>query len=279
MKIHNILLGAAFAACLGILPSQASVIFEGTTWYSSGSSVNLAVNSGTMSSTTLSPAGSFAISYLTPSGSPLTLTTGQTLTYTVDFTITGAAASATGLRFGLFNSGGSRISADNAGLNNATYANYTGYASVFGTNNIAGNSLTSALWDRTGSNNAVISSSGAFTANASASTNTSSTPPLTSGTPYTMTLTLTYDSPTSMTVTSLLTGSTLPVGGITRTFVDTTPVTSFDTVVLYSTSSMSAALNFTNVNVSVVPEPAPASLLLGAVGLLFIRKSRRLAVS
>lgn len=274
MKTSAITCIAALAACLGILPAHGAVIFEGTTWYSSGASANLTVASGTMSNTTLSPNGSFAITYLTPSGTPLTLTTGQTLTFTVDFSISGAAASASGLRFGLFNSGGSRINTDNGGLSNAAYANYIGYASAFGSNNVSGNSLTSALWDRTSSNNALISTSSVFTSNASASTNTSSTPPLTSGTPYTMTLTLTLNSPSSLTVASTLTGSTLPGGGITRSYVDTTPVINFDTVALYSTSSMSSGLNFTNVSVSIVPEPTSSSFLIGAIGLLFVSKGR-----
>jgi hypothetical protein len=275
-KLNTITCIVVLLAGISVLPSKGSVIFNGTTWYDSGTSASLTVDGGTMSSTTAS--GNFVISYITPSGSPLSLTANQTLTYTVDFSIVGSAASATGLRFGLFNSGGSRISADNLGLSSATYANYTGYAAAFGNNNVTTGVISSALWDRTNTpNNALISTSGVFASDKDGTTPTSSTPPLTSGTPYRMTLSLTYNSTTDMTVTSTLTGSTLPVGGIIRSYTDTTPVTSFDTVVLYSTSSMSTGLNFTNVAVSVVPEPSTTiSLLLGAIGLLIVQKSRRL---
>ncbi len=271
---------AALLTGFSILPTKASVLFEGSTWYASGTAASLTADSGNMSMAIGS--GSFALTYVTASGSPLTLNVGDTLTYTVTFSIDSPiGASASGLRFGLFNSNGSRINADNLGQSNATYANYTGYSSAFGSNSASSNSLTSSLWERSNSNNSLINVSGAFNTapgtGSTGSTNTSTTPAMAADTNYTMKLTLNYVSAGNIQVSSLLTGGALPGGGISRSYTDATPYTSFDTVVLFSTSSMSTSMTFDSMNITVVPEPSVAGLLLGAVGLfLIVRKSRRM---
>ena len=87
---------------------------------------------------------------------------------------------------------------------------------------------------------------------------------------YTMTLTLAYVSLGDMTVSSALTGGALPA--INRSYSDATPFTDFDTLALFSTSSMSTSMVFNSVNLSIVPEPNTSFLLLGAVAVVAVRR-------
>ncbi len=265
---------AAFVTGLGLLPSQGSVVYGGLTWYDSGAASSLTVSSGTMTSQNTSPTGNFALAYLP---STLSAISGP-ITLTVDFSKLGNGASSNNVRLGLFYSGGMKISADNIGLTSGTYANYTGYTTAFDNQGLASNRITDALWARTGSNSALISTSTPFTQNASTSENTGSTPALTSGTPYIMTLTLTYISPTSMTVSSSLSGGALGTT-ITRSYNETAPTTNFDTIVLYSGTSAATGLNFTSV--SVIPEPSTRNSLVAVLavsifGVYVCHRRRRL---
>lgn len=83
---------------------------------------------------TTGTAGGQLLGYLTASGSPVSLAVGQSVTVTFTFSLTGGleAAGSTSLRFGLFNSGGGRISADITTLSSSsTFSPYTGYAAMF----------------------------------------------------------------------------------------------------------------------------------------------------
>ncbi len=62
-----------------------------------------------------------------------------------------------------------------------------------------------------------------------------------------------------------------------RSYTDNTPYTSFDTVVLFSTSSMSTSMTARFHEYRVVPEPSVAGLLrVRSVCSLIVRKSRRM---
>ena len=112
-------------------------LLSGAAWYfggnGSGAGVsvvesNLQVNVGTTTTTTT---GAVVFAYLTPSGSPLTLAApGDSITLSFDLTLGSVANVANGINFGVFDSGGNRLTADVATLlgQDATFNNWTGYA-------------------------------------------------------------------------------------------------------------------------------------------------------
>lgn len=237
-------------------------------WFSGRASDTLIADTGSM---TLTPTvnSNFALAYFTPGGSPISLSVGETLTLSVSFegTLTGNT-SATGVRFGIFNSGGSRISADNQGTDNAVYANYTGYAGVFGRNNSLNTEVSSNTWERTNlPSNALIGTASVWTVPTPLVTDNS----LASATTYTLMMTVDYISLTNMTVTSTLSGGDL--SGVTTTYVDASPVANFDTLALWAGANPFTEIAFSSVNLTVVPEPAVGALF--GLGLVFLALRRR----
>jgi len=80
-------------------------------WYSANAEDTLTTQVGSMS---MSTSDNFALAYF--ADAPISLNVGEKLTLSVVFNGTLAGvSSATGLRFGLFNSGGNRIAADEKG--------------------------------------------------------------------------------------------------------------------------------------------------------------------
>ncbi len=282
---HKIALVAVFTALFGISCQAATIIVSDTfadgnrtfqdppdslAWYSARPSSSLTATTGAMTMTIVDSANQ-ALAYFTPSGSPLSLIVGEKLTLTVDFytsAITGTS-SGTGLRFGLLNSGGNRIAADNQGTDRASYANYTGYASTFG-NSSSNTQVSTSVWERTGTGNALIGSQSVWTVSGNHTTtgSLSATP-----TTYTLTMTLDYQALDNMTVTGLFTGGSL--SGMTYTYVDSTPVTSFDTLVFWMGTNPFTDMVFTSVNLEVIPEPTTAGLLAGALGVGAVIAARR----
>lgn len=280
MKILKIITClTAFAAGLGLLPSQGAVLFNGTTWYASGTSSSIALSgtSLTVDTSATGGSGNFGLTYVTPTS----LSVGQSVTLTVNFSFTGTNINGSSLRFGLLNSGGAanQINTDGLGQSNVKYTNYTGYASSFG-NQASNANVTSALWDRTSSNTALINTAGVYTTGTTANTATGVTPPLTAGNNYTITLTLDYLSLTDMRVSNSLTGGALS-SPITRSYDDASPATSFDTIVLFSTGNGSTVMTYNSVALSVVPEPSTRNSLVTALaasvfGVYFCHRRRRL---
>lgn len=281
-------LAGAFAALLGITCQASTVLIDETfadgnrgtqnppsslAWYSARPSSYLTATTGAMTMTQTSGAN-MAVSYFTNSGSPFSLSVGEKLTLTVNFytTTLSGSLSGSGLRFGLLNSGGSRISSDNQGTSNSVYTNYTGYASILGNSNSNTQVATSA-WDRTGTGNELMGTMGSIWTTSGNSTESAS---LQANTAYTLTMTLDYISVTNLTVTSLFTGGNL--NGLTYSYVDSTPVTSFDTIAFWMGANPFTDMVFTSVNLTVVPEPATSGLLAGAlclVAAIIIRRRRR----
>ena len=282
---HTIALVAAFTALLGFSCQAATIVNETFTdgtrttqdppnslaWYSARPASSLTATTGAMTMALVDSANQ-ALAYFTPSGSPLTLSVGEKLTLTVDFytsALTGSTYT-TGLRFGLLNSGGDRIASDNQGTSNSAYTNYTGYASTLG--NISSNTqVSTSVWKRTGANTALIGTQGTIwtvPGNYTASTSLAATP-----TTYTLTMTLDYQALDNMTVTSLFTGGSL--SGMTYTYVDSSPVASFDTLVFWMGSNPFTDMVITSVNLGVIPEPTTAGLLAGALGVGAVIAARR----
>lgn len=212
--------------------------------------------------------------YFTASGSPVALADGETITLTFDFTLTALGASSeNGLRFGLFNSNGTRYAADFSTaslpfLNAAIFEPTTGF---FTTANVGATLGTSTFGVRRGnasaSNTTPFGGSGGITG---AST-TSGYLGLVAGTTYTASLSILRNSSISATVSTTINGFTQ---GATTTA--TAGTMSFDTVAILSGSALTASSNtFTidNVNVTVIPEPSAA--LLGGLGALALLRRRR----
>lgn len=102
-------------------------------WYFTSASV-FSVSGGNLNWTTPSNAGSEAIAYFTDNGYPLSLTVGESITLAYTFTVPSSSAInniASGIRIGLFDSGGSRVPStqtESMTLTQATFAASEGYA-------------------------------------------------------------------------------------------------------------------------------------------------------
>ncbi|PTY00290.1 hypothetical protein DB345_01725 [Spartobacteria bacterium LR76] len=213
-------------------------------WYASNAA-SLTATTGNM---TLTP-GASALAYYTSTGT-INLLDGQKMTMTIAFTptFTTAPTSDNLIRFALFNSNGSRVTADGGGTSpsSGVYAPYTGYMGGIG------NGLS--LYERTSGSNNLINSigSGGYTSLTSGASLS-----LVSGTQYVYTLSL-ERSGTSTILTAALTGGTL--SGRTITYADTTGAySSFDSVALYQGSGM-PQMDFTEVKITTVPEPSVLAL-------------------
>lgn len=281
---HKIALVALFTALLGISCQAATIVNDtfadgnrtfqdppdSLAWYTSNTTSTLTATEGAMTLTNIVN-GIQTLAYFTDSGSPVTLSVGEKLVYTLSFHTSGvtASSSATGLRFGLLNSGGSRISADNQGTQNTIFNNYTGYASIFGNAN-SNTDVFASVWERTAiPDNRLMASAAVWTVPG----NYSASGSLSASTNYTLTMTLDYQALDNMTVTGLFTGGSL--SGMTYTYVDGTPVTSFDTIAFWMGTNPLTDMVFTSVNLEVIPEPTTAGLLAGALGVGAVIAARR----
>lgn len=280
----NILQISSLTACLAIFGTLGALPCRGTTlvnetfadgnridqnppgsllWYSAGSASTLTTVVGAM---TMTANDNFVIGYVTPAGSPISLNVGEKLTLTVTFSgvLTGSL-SPTGVRFGLFDSHGERVSTTGAQGSAPAYLNYAGYVATFGVNNSGNTQLASNLWKRTpGANSNLINTASGYTYATGSSTGSTFSGSIVSDNPYTLTLTLDYQSLNQLVVTSSLTGGSL--SGIVMSMTDTTPVTTFDSIVLWGGANPFTSMTVSSVNLAVVPEPS-ATAFLGLLGL------------
>jgi hypothetical protein len=215
--------------------------------------------------------------YFTASGSPAALAVGETITLTFDFTLTSlGAASENGLRFGLFNSNGTRYASgfSTATLPFSNLAIFQPTTGFFTTANLGATSGTSTFGVREGNSSASNTTPFGGSSTITGASTTSGYLGLVAGTTYTASLSITRSTATSAFVSTT-------INGFTQSGTDTTSSASrmsFDTVAILSGSAIVPAGNtFTvdNVNVTVVPEPAVTGL--GAFGLLLLVRRRRVA--
>jgi hypothetical protein len=251
-------------------------------WFASSAATNLTVASGALSLTT-GASGTHALAYFTSSGSPVTLGIGESLSLTFDITLAGPTSVVGGLRIGLFNSGGTRISADGGGASNTAYTDDSGYMATVA----PVGSATSPF------NNTLRVYDGRLTTGSTALLASTSNPPyatvLLSGNVanknfnaanvYNAIYTLSRTSATEMSISLSYTGifsSDLSASTISITTVDNASIaTSFDTVAFYSHSGATSALTLDNVVVSYVPEPSATAALTAACALGFVAARRR----
>lgn len=217
------------------------------------------------------------LAYFTTSGSPLTLAVDDrlTLTFDVSFSSGGFTSSTGAFRWALFNSGGSRVSADFAGANatgissGSTFNGYRGYEGQTIVNSSVQTSTTPDLLtrERTGTGSGLFTSSEWTSQSGSAVIE----PLITAGTTHAGSLVLTRTS-SGVDVQASLAGAT------TNLFSDnTSPVTSFDTIAFFTLDSLTHDLTFDNIQLvtDVVPEPSALALCgLAAAGLAARRRRR-----
>lgn len=232
-------------------------------WYSGGLSNNVSagsdalVFSGDSGGSTPGSIHGGGLAYFTAAGSPFSLSIGQSMTLSFDYSYGQTDSTDWHFEFGLFNSGGSRTATDNTSFNNSIFNAYTGYvvAGVLGPdpsgpgrykiaerNSTANNLLTTSSYTILGSN---IKQTGGVSA----------------GITYDASLTLYYADATDMILTSVIDGETL-----TRT-VTGGLFTSFDTVGIFAPGTP-GTFTFDDVNVSVISVPEPSGLAITSIGLL-----------
>lgn len=237
-------------------------------WYGSTSD-NVTASTGSM---TLSTAGGttsgLVTAYFTDSGT-VSLNSGETLTLSFVFSVTGVDSSVGYFRFGLFDSGGSRLTEQGQGAANSLFNNYSGYATL---TNLDSDGSNIGLNKRDNlPNNALLGTTSAYSSLGSTGANFT----LENNTTYTSTLTLTYTG-TSIIMTQSITGGSL--SGITHTLIDDSGslFTEFDTVAISIQSAAANTITFDNINVSVIPEPAASSFIMTVLilGALAIGRSR-----
>ncbi len=248
-------------------------------WYAGGGGSSLIVTNNTLRLLTDAIQRQTVV-YFTDSGTQ-TLGIGDSLSISFSLTASNYAAGAD-LRFGLFNSGGNRVDADNLGNSptNGVYAEYEGYALIsnFGT---ATNGST--LRARTGTTNSLFSTSaGVFTTLSGSTWGIGHA--FTNDETYLFTLTITADSATNTSLNFLMKDSTNATL-IDFTTIDTTSLyNKFDTFAFLSGGSANSAGSAVFLdNALVTYTPVPESNALGialpgtlALGLaLFLGHRRR----
>lgn len=227
-------------------------------WYSSYSS-GYSDSTGDL----VSLANRHLLTYFTGSGSPQQLGVGDSLTVSFTFSLqTPVSTAAYGaIGFGLFNSGGSRISADNHGTSNTAFTDYSGYASFMNINA----SSAMKLAERNISGVKLINSYDSYTRTGSLGSGTD----FINNQDYTMVFDLTRTAD-GMEVSAALSGVT----GFSGLNTYTTGIeTAFDTFAIYVPSAYADGYTLKSVDITAVPEPATIGMLgLGALGLLVVRR-------
>lgn len=285
---HGFFVGVAFLVLSGA-SLRATVLLDDTftdgsrtdqnltssaAWYSSGNASTLTVVSNALVSASGTTARQ-AIAYFTNTGVQA-LGIGDSLS--VSFSMAETAFSSTSIfRFGLFNSGGTRVSADSTGNSNAAFTNYTGY-SLF-TSPTSNQPTGTTLRYRSVADPSLFGT----TQNVALTGNTS-TLNLTDSAPYNFTLTITNTGASTVTINALVKDSSNTATLMNFTATDSTNhFTNFDTFAFYGANGATTAATITLDNVLVtytaaVPEPGTCGLaVLGAAFVLW--RARRARVS
>lgn len=235
------------------------------------------VGSGKM---TLSSPGSSvqALSYFTPSGSPVDIAVGQSLTVSFTLSTTGLTTASRGFHFGVFNSAGTRLTADTDAIPEATTTSYKGYGMRSNTlRNTSNDSTTNFnISKRVNNNTQLFSVGGAWDVYTGSQGFSFS-----NGTDYTLTLSLTNTGEGMQIVQTVMSGGTEL---LRMAHLDETDgyYTQFDTFSLYfqgvSSNSYSIDIKDFSVSLGQIPETSTTAALMGLVlcgGLVAYRSLRK----
>jgi hypothetical protein len=241
-------------------------------WYVGGSSgATTSAATGQLVTTTGTSAGANTnlAAYFTTSGSPQTLLVGETVTLSFSVSFAGASfvPAADAFRFGLFNSGGNRVTTDLTTGNgaDAAFNSWTGYSAWVPVGNVT--STSAAIRERTGTSTTLYAGG--------------ANPPLATVayTANTLQLSTTYTGNLSITRNTSNSTISFDLGGVTTSFSDTTGnYFTFDSVAFFGTGGAfgtNGTFTLDNVSVSVVPEPSTALFAGVGIGFLLINRLRR----
>jgi hypothetical protein len=238
----------------------------------------LSAASGALVYTPTAGAAQYSTAYFTTSGSPISLADGEAITLSFDFAFStiAAATQEQGLRFGIFNSGGTRYAPGFSGaaqpfLNLALNQPAKGYFAYANPTATTGTSTFTAREEFSGSGSAttVFGGSGALSTPA---LNTAAYLGLVANTTYQASLTITR-SGANASISSSINGITVSGSdaGATAGFA-------YDEIVIFTSSGAVPVGNtFTldNVNVTITPAPEPSTAVLAGLGLATLIASRR----
>lgn len=214
--------------------------------------------------------------YFTNSGTPVTLSVGDSLSFSCTFSVTTFSnLSSSDIRFGLFNSNGSRRTTDLTGGNSAAeFGDDTGYALQFFTNTPGSNPfalyrrdvvsptpITNVFNSFTAAGFTAVPGSGATTRQA-----------LANDTPYTLNYTIQRTSATQTLLSVSVTGGTFSGMSYSATETSATPYTAFDWFDFrIAGTNFAQKVKFTRIKVDYTPAapvittpPAPLSQTVAA---------------
>ncbi len=291
LLLAGILLSATSAVAVTVLEETfpagqrtTQSLPQTSAWWTSRPEANLSYSTGSLGITTGTTAG-FLITYFTDSEA-LSLNVGDSLSVAFTFQLVDAANAASGMRVGLFDSGGSRISADGLGggssgstTGNQVYLGYTGYMAAF--NPAAASGLPMSLRKRSsGVDGQLITSLNAYGAPMGGTGGTANT--LANATTYTGNYSFIRSAENVMSIQLSITGGDLEGFEILRE--DSLAIyTSFDTLAFSANSNTVASFSLSSVTVTYTPIPEPGTAgLLGAgvlLGLVALNRKRRQSAS
>ena len=234
-------------------------------WYSARATADANVTGGALRFSNFSNNRAGALAYLTSSGSYVDMVVGDTLALSFSYRYGANVDSEGGLYFGFYNSGGTRVSADNHDFNSPTFANDVGYvgAGIFDEDP----SSRYRIRDRTNGVNNMASVTPMPALNSTAQTGASEV-----DTWYQASLSLSLLAPNQMRITSVLDGQTLVATD------NVWVASSFDQILIMVGQKPIGYLDIDNVLVThtnMIPEPASVGLiLLGAIALRMTRRRR-----
>lgn len=214
--------------------SNQSVPSSSAWFYSGTPASNLVAASSSLQWTTTT--SSLILSHFTSQ----TVATGESITLQFSTVVSGPIVGIqSGLRVGLFNSGGSQISADGYGISNILFQGYAGYGAFVDAGYIS--ETESRIFRRLpGSTSAANSLMGS--GYPSVIGGAASGSQLVAGKTYAGILTIRNNGTTST--------ITLSLNGVVLSTVDANHYTTFDTVAFFATQGMAPLLKFTNIKIT-----------------------------
>jgi hypothetical protein len=238
--------------------SSGPIGISNSVWYASVSnSLTASVNS--MIATASPTANRLWVGYFTPDPeTPVDLAVGHAIRATLVFTPSNVATQNTStLRFGLFNyaDNATRLSADGSSSGNAV--NVTGYMLTQNFGESFGQDSPMNLYVRNDLASAnLLTSTAQYASLGSGPAGSSNAPAFTSGTEYTLELTVARTSETATRFTTRITGGSLDI--LHSEIDDTYAYRRFDTIAIRSNRSWDSAdsLNITRLLVEVIEPPA-----------------------
>ena len=216
--------------------------------------------------------------HFTASGTPTTIAVGERLELSFTLALTGTgdfSGSASAFRFGLFNSGGSRVTNDfvNTGTpgieSGATFTGWRGYTAETPATT-ALNGQVFRIRERIATNPVQpgLFSGGAYATVPNTVPGTDTENVFAFNTPYNAQLSL------ERTLTGITITSRIGTSSIIQVTDTTLPVVAFDTVAFFAVEGLSYDLSFDNVKVELIPEPSGAVLAALSAGMLLFRRRR-----